>query len=277
MIVPREHLSQMRTLELHKNLCNNHHRGILTTLQRVRSTNLLQNLSRKTNLVFLEALNTSYVLILNLNFQKYTDIDVCGNLFSAPSVRNLHFLSLLFSFLFISAHTSFPIFLFWGQIHIKTKHQQNKYNMHKQRQVKTKIISCRIFTRKLYDWSQPISHQGCRHTMLSFCKVKTGTLSRAMTLLGQFFEDENRCTNSRWRVYVTCDPQRFVQIRQPCIYFLVIIRIHGVLNIVTRCWSSVPKSIQYLQAFISRLRICEKYPFSNNLQQISLNWLFNAG
>ena len=32
MIVPHEHLSQIRTLKLHMNLSNNHHRGRVTTL-----------------------------------------------------------------------------------------------------------------------------------------------------------------------------------------------------------------------------------------------------
>ena len=45
MIVPSKHPSQVRTLTLHVNLCNNHHRGRVTTLQRQRPTILLLKLS----------------------------------------------------------------------------------------------------------------------------------------------------------------------------------------------------------------------------------------
>ena len=92
-IVPREHLSQIRTLKLHINLCTNHYRGRVTNLQRLRATILLPKLIRKTNLVILEAANTTYVLILILITQTYTDIDVCKSLFQPLlcAIPNLYF------------------------------------------------------------------------------------------------------------------------------------------------------------------------------------------
>ena len=74
-IVPIKHPNQARTLKLHVNLCHNHHRGRATTLQRLRSMILLPRRFRKTNLVILEAENTTYTLILIPITQKYTDID----------------------------------------------------------------------------------------------------------------------------------------------------------------------------------------------------------
>ena len=86
MIVPNKSQSQARTIKLHVNLCHNHNRCRATTLQRLRSTILLSKLLRKTNLVSLEAANTIYALILILNCRKYTDIDVCKNLFKPLSM-----------------------------------------------------------------------------------------------------------------------------------------------------------------------------------------------
>ena len=103
----------------------------MITLQRLRSMILLSKLFRKTNLVTLEAANTTYAPILTQITQKYTDIDVCKNFFQAPFCA-------LFSFFIFpsSAHTSinFPLFLFyfWGQIHINTNRQQKQQHINKQ-------------------------------------------------------------------------------------------------------------------------------------------------
>ena len=79
--LPNKHPSQARTLKLHVNLCHNPHRSRVTTLQRLISTILLPKILRKTNLFFLEAVNTTYDLNLILITQKYTEIDVCKILF----------------------------------------------------------------------------------------------------------------------------------------------------------------------------------------------------
>ena len=123
MIVPNKHPSQAqaRTLKLHVNLCHNHHRGIVITLQCLRSAILLPKKFRDTNLVILEATNTTCVLILIIITQKYTDIKVCKNLFKPLFLCCSH--SLIFF-----ADTSFNFCLlfsiFWGQIHINTNHEQ---------------------------------------------------------------------------------------------------------------------------------------------------------
>ena len=70
MIVPNKHPSQARTLKLHMNLCNNHHQGRVTTLQRLKSTTLIPKLFRKTNVANLEAANTAYAQILTLITQR---------------------------------------------------------------------------------------------------------------------------------------------------------------------------------------------------------------
>ena len=100
MIIPHNHLSQIQTLKLHMNLCNNHHRGREATLQSLRSTILLSKLFRKTNLEFLEEANTTYALILILITQINTDTDVSKLSFSAPSLCNLHSLIFILSILF---------------------------------------------------------------------------------------------------------------------------------------------------------------------------------
>ena len=107
--IPSKHRSQAQTLKLHVNLCHNHHRKRVTTLQHLRSTILLPKLFRETNLVILEAANTAHALILILIFQKYTDIDVCKILFQPLScaISNLSLFSQFF------AHTSFEFFLFF--------------------------------------------------------------------------------------------------------------------------------------------------------------------
>ena len=103
LITPQKQLSQIRTLKLHMNLCNNHSRGRVTPLQRLRSTMLLLNVFRKMSLVFLEAANTTYALILTLTSQRYADIVVCKILFQplscAISILYFHF------FPFFSTHT----------------------------------------------------------------------------------------------------------------------------------------------------------------------------
>ena len=83
--IPHKHLSQIRTLKLHIKLRNNQHGDRVTTLQRSRSTTLIPKLFRQTNLVFLEAENTTCALILSLITQKYTDNVVCKILFKPPS------------------------------------------------------------------------------------------------------------------------------------------------------------------------------------------------
>ena len=103
-MVLQKHLSQTRALQLHIDLCNNHHRGIMTTLQRLISTILLLKTFHKTNLVVQEVANTTYALILTLNTRKYTDIDVCKSLFQFLSSAILF--SILTFFIF-SARTSF--------------------------------------------------------------------------------------------------------------------------------------------------------------------------
>ena len=102
------HSCQARTLRLHMNLCNNQHRGTVTTLQRIRSTILPPKISLKTNPAFVEAVNTTYAPILIVLTQKFTDIDVSQILFSTVSVRNLH--SLLFFFPFLLRTHSFSVF-----------------------------------------------------------------------------------------------------------------------------------------------------------------------
>ena len=84
LIVPNKHPSQARTLKLHMNPCNNHHRCRVTTLQHLSSTILLPRIFIRTNLVFLEAAKTTYTLILLLITQKQTDIDVCKILTQLP-------------------------------------------------------------------------------------------------------------------------------------------------------------------------------------------------
>ena len=70
MIFPPENLSQMRTLKLHVNLCNNHHRGEVTSLQRLRSTIQRLKLFCKMDSVILEEVNTCCALILILTNDK---------------------------------------------------------------------------------------------------------------------------------------------------------------------------------------------------------------
>ena len=70
----------------------------MTHIQRLRSTNLLSKIFRKTNLVILEEANTTYALILILITQNYTDTEVCKFLIQPFFVRHTHSLPLLFSF-----------------------------------------------------------------------------------------------------------------------------------------------------------------------------------
>ena len=137
------------------------HRGRVTTFQRLISTILLLKLFRKTNLVILEAVNTTSALILTT--QKHTEIYVCRNLFSPP-LCNLHSLFLLFPYLFCTHIILFSILgaiLYKYSTSTKTlTHNQTKYNT----TVLRKKNARRINTERLLDWSQPISHQCCRHT-----------------------------------------------------------------------------------------------------------------
>ena len=122
MITPDKYPCQARTMKLHMNLCNNHHRGRVTTIQRLRSTILLPNVFRKTNLVVLEAAKTFYTPIPTLTTQKNTDIDDCKVLLQPLFVCNSYSPFLPFSRTHQS--TSF-LSLFWGQVHIITNHQQS--------------------------------------------------------------------------------------------------------------------------------------------------------
>ena len=119
MILENKHPVQARTLKLHLNLCNNHHCGRVTTIQRLRSTILLPKLARKMSLAFLEAINTTYALILILIIQKYTKIDVCTILFQ-PLFMCRSYCPFSLFFPFLSAH----ILFFGGQTRLNRNHQQ---------------------------------------------------------------------------------------------------------------------------------------------------------
>ena len=105
------------------NVFNNHRRKRVTNLQLLRSTMLLLKIFHKTNLVIidiLEAVNTTYALILNLITQKNTDIDVRKNLcrpFRVPFLLSIFFSS------FFPHLQIFYFFLFSGPIQIKKEHQ----------------------------------------------------------------------------------------------------------------------------------------------------------
>ena len=114
MILPNKHLSQVQTLKLHINLCHNHHRSKMTTLQCLRSTILLQKISRKTDLVIFEAADTTYALTQILITQRYTDIDECKIFFKPLFVRHVHSLPLSFSFF----ANIVQIFSFFGSTYI---------------------------------------------------------------------------------------------------------------------------------------------------------------
>ena len=111
MIVPNKFPNQTRTLNLHVNLGHNHHRGRMTTLQRLRSRILLTKLFLKTNLVIPEAENTTYALILTLITQNYADIEVriilIQLLLCASLIHFIHF------FLFFT-HTLFKLFFLFS-------------------------------------------------------------------------------------------------------------------------------------------------------------------
>ena len=111
-------------MKLHMDLRHNRHSAKVTPLQRLRSTILLPQIFRKTNLVILEAANKTCALIITLITQKNTDINVCKKFI--PALFCVTFSSFIFTFF---AHTLFIffIFLFWGQIRTETSYQQ-KYN-----------------------------------------------------------------------------------------------------------------------------------------------------
>ena len=132
-IVPIKHVSQPRALKLRLNLCNNHRRGKVTTLRRLKLTILPSRITRKTSLVFLEVVNTTCSLIMILITHKNTVFDACKNSFS-PFLCVILSLSLSLSLCllvfisFLSAHTSFSSFQFWGQIFLNTKQKENLNN-----------------------------------------------------------------------------------------------------------------------------------------------------
>ena len=74
MIVPTKHLSRTRTLKLHMNLYNIHHRRRVTPLRRLKLAILLRRIARETNLVILEVVKLICALTLILSIQRYTDI-----------------------------------------------------------------------------------------------------------------------------------------------------------------------------------------------------------
>ena len=113
LMVQKKHLSQTRTLIPNATLYNIHHRGRVTPWGHVRWKILLPKLFRKMELVILEAANTICALTLISINQKYTDFDVCKNLFSTPPVCHLH--SLFLRFFNFSGHTSFSFFYFGGK------------------------------------------------------------------------------------------------------------------------------------------------------------------
>ena len=117
MIDPNKHLSQVQTQKLHVNLCHNHHRGRVTPFT-LEINDPTTEISSKTNLVILEAANTTYALIPTLITQKYTVIDVCKNFIHAPFRVPLSF-SKFFS---LNAHhsTFACFFYFLGKTHIHT-------------------------------------------------------------------------------------------------------------------------------------------------------------
>ena len=83
-INPNKHPIQVRTLKLNVNLCHIHHWGRVITLQRLKSTTLLLRIVRKTNLVSLEAADTTYALIQILFTQKKNRFWRVQNFTSAP-------------------------------------------------------------------------------------------------------------------------------------------------------------------------------------------------
>ena len=121
ILVPNKHLSQARTLKRHKNPYNIYHGGRVTPFRGLKITNLLSRIDHKTNLVIPELVNKTCALILNLVTQKYADIDMCKNLFSANSVCHLHSLSYLFFHFFCTQ--ILHLFLFRGHIDTNNQHQ----------------------------------------------------------------------------------------------------------------------------------------------------------
>ena len=103
-------MTQVPTPKLHVNLTHNHHQCKLTPLQRLRTTFLQLKVFPKRNLTLLEAENTIYAPIPILITQKYTDIDVCKILFSAPFLRVI----IIFHFIFCAHSTHFFSFSFLG-------------------------------------------------------------------------------------------------------------------------------------------------------------------
>ena len=111
LMVQSKNLSQTWTLKPHMNLRKTHLGNRTTPIQRLRSTIIKPKLFRKTNLVFVEVVNTICALILILITQNYTDSDVCKNLFQPFQyfISTLH----LFTFeSFFDTHISFVLFPF---------------------------------------------------------------------------------------------------------------------------------------------------------------------
>ena len=180
---PQKHLSQIQTLKLHMNLCNNHHRGRVTTLQRWRSTILLPKLTRETNLAFLEDSNTTYALILSLISQRYTDTDVCLNFIPALFVCHSYsaFLPL---FCIFFAHTSFKVFL-WGHLQINKQHQLKLTEMHNSKFF-TQCVSTSLTIRTSTRMTGFGSTDFCSKSLRCFAQINARSLRRTLPLWQKF-------------------------------------------------------------------------------------------
>ena len=110
MTAPNTYMSQVPTLKLHVNLSHNHHQRRVTLCQRLITTFLQLKVFPKKNLTLLEAGNTTHAPIPILITQKYTDIDVCKILFSAPLLRFI----IIFHFIFCAHTTHFFSLSFLG-------------------------------------------------------------------------------------------------------------------------------------------------------------------
>ena len=148
MMVSNKCPNQARTLKLHMNLCNNHHRDRVTTLQRLRSTILPPKLFLKTNLVILKSAITTYSLVLPLITQRIKDIDVCKNSFNPLFVCHSHSPFLPFS----HTHQSTFLLVYFGdkflkRLHFNRGHSTLTNKVYKKSSTQnSKRICIRIFT-----------------------------------------------------------------------------------------------------------------------------------
>ena len=118
----------------------------MTPLRRLKIKILLPRTSRKSNLIIVDAVNTTCTLTLILITQRYTDFEVRKNLFWALSsfVCHSHCLSLTFLSFFLHTHThththtSFTFFLIWDQMHTITQYQKKNQHINKEKIVKQK-------------------------------------------------------------------------------------------------------------------------------------------